>query len=832
MTFTSGSTTLCTATLPTASCDTSTSLVVGTYSVTATYSGDGNFNGMTATGASFSVTQAATSFTESAAPASVPYGTADTLSVSGLPGGATGTVTFTSGGTTLCTAILPAASCASPATLAPGTYPVTATYSGDSNHIGATATGASFVVTKADTAMTEAVSPPSIGYGSQDTLSIAGLPGDATGTVTFTSGGSTLCTAVLPLTSCQTATALPAGTYNVTATYPGDVDYNGTSATGASFTVTKANPAFTESAAPSSVMYGTADTLSVTGLPGDATGTVTFTSDGSTLCTVTLPTASCTTSTGVDPGTYDVTATYSGDSNYNSAAASGASFTVTKADTSMTESAAPASVAYGAQDTLSVAGLPGTASGTVTFTSGGSTLCSATLPVTSCQTSTSLAPGTYVVTATYPGDSDFNGTTATGATFTVTKTDASISESASPATIAYGAQDTLSVTGLAADATGTVTFTSGGSTLCIATLPATSCQTSTSLTPGTYSVTAQYSGDTNYNAATATGASFTVTNASTSMIEAAAPATIAYGAQDTVSATGLPGGATGTLIFTSGSSTLCIATLPATSCQTSPTLPPGTYGVTAAYSGDSNYNSSTATGASFTVTKADPSMTESASPASIVYGTSDTLSYAGLPGGATGTVTFTSGSTTLCVATLPATSCLTSAALSPATYAVTASYSGDGDHSATGATGAQFIVVKANTSMTLKVAPSEVTVGASVTLSVSGLPAGASGTVTFTSGSTVLCTATLPATTCTTSINLPPGTYPVQATYSGDDNYNASTAVGSGRDAVLSVVAALSIPETGSGLDVRKTALGALLLIAGTCMVVVVRDRLRTDEGL
>ena len=741
-------------------------------------------------------------------------------------------MTFTSGGTTLCTAILPTASCATAAILAPGTYPVTATYSGDGNHIGATATGASFVVTKADTAMTEAASPSSIGYGSQDTLSIAGLPGDATGTVTFTSGGSTLCTAVLPLTSCQTATALPAGTYNVTATYPGDVDYNGTFATGASFTVTKADPSFTESAAPASVAYGTADTLSVTGLPGDATGTVTFTSNGSTLCTVTLPTASCTTSTALDPGTYDVTATYSGDSNYNGAAATGATFIVTKADTSMTESAAPASVAYGAQDTLSVAGLPGTASGTVTFTSGGSTLCTTTLPVTSCQTSTSLAPGTYAVTATYPGDSDFNGTTATGATFTVSRADPSISESASPATIAYGAQDTLLVTGLAGDATGTVTFTSGGSALCTATLPATSCQTSTSLTPGAYSVTAVYSGDTNYNAATATGASFTVTSASTSMIEAAAPATIAYGAQDTVSATGLPGGATGTLIFTSGSSTLCIATLPATSCQTSPTLPPGTYGVTAAYSGDSNYSSSTATGASFTVTKADPSMTELASPASIVYGTSDTLSYAGLPGSATGTVTFTSGSTTLCVATLPATSCLTSVALSPATYAVTASYSGDSDHSAAVAAGAQFIVVKANTSITVKVAPSEVTVGSSVTLSVSGLPAGASGTVTFTSGTTVLCTATLPATTCTAAIGFPPGTYPVQATYSGDDNYNGSTGVGSGRDGVLSVVAAVTIPATGSGLDTRKTVLGALLVVAGAYLLVVVRGRSRNDESV
>ena len=180
--------------------------------------------------------------TESAAPSSIPYGTSDTLSVSGLAVGATGTITFTSGGSTLCTATLAATSCATSTTLAPGTYPVTATYSGDSNYTGAVATGASFIVTKADTSMTETASPPSIGYGSQDTLSVAGLPAGATGTVIFTSGGSTLCTTTLAATSCQTAATLAPGAYPVTATYSGDGDYNGTIATGASFTVTKADP--------------------------------------------------------------------------------------------------------------------------------------------------------------------------------------------------------------------------------------------------------------------------------------------------------------------------------------------------------------------------------------------------------------------------------------------------------------------------------------------------------------------------------------------------------------------------------------------------------------
>ena len=832
ITFTSGGATLCVVPLPALSCATAATLTPGTYPVKATYSGDGNYLGSVAMGAGFTVTKAPATMTEAAAPASVPYGTSDTLSVSGLPAGATGTVTFTSGGSTLCVAPLPATSCATSMSLAPGAYPVTATYSGDTNYAGTSALGASFSVTRADTSMTESASPASIAYGSQDTLSVAGLPGGATGTVTFASGGSTLCVATLSATSCQTATTLAAGVYAVTATYSGDSDYKGTVATGASFTVTKTDPTFTESAAPASVPYGTADTLSTTGLPGDATGTVTFTSGGATLCVATLPTTSCDTSTTLSPGTYPVTATYSGDGNYNSETATGASFDVTRADNSMIESASPATIGYGAQDTLSVAGLPGAATGAVTFTSGGSTLCVTTLPAISCQTSASLAPGTYPVTATYSGDGNFNGATATGASFTVTKADPSYVESAAPASIPYGNADTLSTSGLPGDATGKVTFTSAGSTLCTATLPALSCQTATTLAPDSYPVTATYSGDDNYNGGAVTGASFVITKADPSMTESAAPATISYGLQDTLSVTGLPIDATGTVTFTSGGSTLCIATLPAMSCQTATTLAPATYPVTATYSGDSNYNATTASGATFTVTKATIVLTESASPLTIVYGMTDTVAASGLPAGATGTVTFTSGSTTLCTATLPVISCQTATTLTPATYPVTASYSGDTNDNPATATGAQFTVLKADTTMTVHASPTETTPGSAVTLWVTGLPPGAAGTVTFTSGNIVLCTATLPATSCTTTVSLPPGSYPVTATYSGDNDYNGTIAAGSGVLGILSVGGAPPVPSTGSAPDSRRTFLGAALVMMGASALVVSQRWWRSNRAV
>jgi hypothetical protein len=398
----------------------------------------------------------------------------------------------------------------------------------------------------------------------------------------------------------------------------------------------------------------------------------------------------------------------------------------------------------------------------------------------------------------------------------VTRVATPIDESTSPATIAYGTQDTLSVTGIPGGATGTVTFTADGLTLCTAVLPATSCQSSGTLAPGTYDVTATYAGDVDHAGASASDAAFTVTKSSTAMTEMASPAVVAVGSAETLAVSGLPSGATGTVTFTSGGLTLCTATLPTMTCAAGPALALGTYDVSATYSGDANHDGSAATGASFTVARVDTSMTESAAPSSVPYGTADVLTAAGLPGGASGTVTFATDGTTLCVVTLPALTCTTSTALGLDTYAVTATYSGDGDNDGAIATGATFTVVQAATAMTLTVLPGRILPGGTVTASVTGLPAGATGTVTFTIGTVVVCTTTLPATSCSAIVDLPPGTYDVLASYSGDAHYGASSVLGNGHGGAFSVLGAVTTPDTGA-VTGWQLLLGALLLIAGIC---------------
>ncbi len=129
-----------------------------------------------------------TSMTASAAPSTTTYGTSVSLSATGLPSAATGTVTFISGATTLCSQAVSSgsASCAT-GSLPVGAYPVTATYSGDSNYLSATAS-TSFAVNQAATSFTASASPSPTTYGTSVTLSATGLPSAATGTVTFTSG--------------------------------------------------------------------------------------------------------------------------------------------------------------------------------------------------------------------------------------------------------------------------------------------------------------------------------------------------------------------------------------------------------------------------------------------------------------------------------------------------------------------------------------------------------------------------------------------------------------------------------------------------------------------
>jgi hypothetical protein len=653
---------------------------------------------------------------------------------------------------------------------------VIATYSGDTNYTGSAAP-TSFTLTKAAAyAMDASANPASTAYGNPVSLSVSGIPADATGTVSFSSGTATLCTATLPTHACETSSTLAAASYDVTASYEGDTNYAGASA-GTSFTIIRSATAMTALASPDTTPYGSPVSLSIAGLPGDATGTITFTSGTTTLCTTSLPALSCepTTTTGV--GAYPVTAAYSGDGNYDGSTAT-TSFAITKASGySMVASATPSSTSHGNSVALLASGFPFDATGTVNFTHGTATLCSALVihGAASCPTLSELAVASYDVTATYLGDDNYEGATAQ-TSFVITKAATSITASATPSSTSYGETVALSVAGLPSDATGTVSFASGTVSLCAATLPALSCEPSSSLVGGTYPVLASYSGDANYDSSSAQ-TSFVVTASSDySMAASASPVSVLYGHSVKLSVSGLPSDATGTVSFAAGAAELCTSSLPTIRCVTSPSLDAGSYGVTATYSGDDDYTGSSA-GTSFTILKSIAYlMAASASPASTSFGHRVSLSVSGLPVDAAGSVTFSVGTATLCTARLPHLSCSTSSSLAESRYRVTASYSGDANYYGSSAKTTFMITATPDYSMTATADPGSTATGKAVSLSVAGLPGDATGSVSFISGGVLLCTARLPQLSCGTTSNLAAGRYQVTASYSGDAEYEASSA--------------------------------------------------------
>ena len=349
---------------------------------------------------------------------------------------------------------------------------------------------------------------------------------------------------------------------------------------------------------------------------------------------------------------------------------------------------------------------PTTPTGTVTFADAGTgeTICTTTLRdgVASCDVPTSDVGATGFAVS-YSGDEDHiavTGDDRARAVLTVTKVPTAITVTAAPADAAYGDPVTLSVTGPeqsdgVAAPTGTITFREGATVLCSVELPDTSCVT-TALRAGPHTVTAGYSGDERYAASTSVSVDLTIRRASTT-IGTGTPGpgtgdpddggdpdttvTVTHGETTTLDTPNVPEDATGTIDYvTEDGTVLCSATLPETSCAIPDDLPGGTYRVHARYNGDDDHEPAEGTAFDLVVAP-QPTVLQGASDATrVTVGTRVRLSVAGLPAGATGTVTFTAADgTVLCTAEVQedGTASCTSDALPIGSNVVTAAYGGD-----------------------------------------------------------------------------------------------------------------------------------------------------------
>jgi Bacterial Ig-like domain (group 3)/FG-GAP-like repeat len=773
VTFTSGSLTLGTGTISSGSVSITTSvLTVPSDLITATYGGDTNYNSAVGT-ATQTVSKANTvgTLTSSVNP-SLP-GSAVTFTDT-LPTNVIGTVTFTSGSTLLGTsAITNGVATTTTSTLPLGSDLITATYNGDTNNNGSTAT-LTQVVAKSTPTLTVSTSGPSI-FGQSVSIT-ASVPNGPTGTITITSGGVTLGSGTITASSGTvtiTTKILPVGPNTITATYGGDAANN--SATGTTTqTVSKASPTATLSSSVNPSIAGQAVTFTAS-LPANSTGAVTITAGSTILGSPTLANGVASVTTSMLPvGSAIITATYNGDSNNNTANATLTQVVNKATPTVSVTTSGPSTFGNSVSITASVSG---GATGTVTFTSGGVTLGSGTInPATNTAAiaTTVLPVGSDLITATYGGDANNNSAQGT-VTQTVTKAGLTINlvSSLNPSNLNQSVTFTAT---LPSSVTGSVTFTNGTTVLGTSTLASGTAAVSTSSLPGgPDTITATYNGDPNNG--TATASLVQTVNKTTPPITVTTSGPSTFGGSVTIT-TNLPPGTTGTVTVTSGGVTLGsgpVNPTTGTATITTTSLPVGSDPITATYGGDTNNNPATGT-TTQTVTKASPaetlssSINPSAPNQSVVF-------TATLPSNVTGTVTFTSGAIVLGTTNVTnGVATVATSTLAAGTDTITATYNGDSNNNT--ATASLVQTVNKTTPPITVTTSGPSTSGGSVTITTT-LPPGTTGTVTVTSGGVTLGSGPVNPTTGTVTItttSLPVGSDPITATYGGDTNNNPATA--------------------------------------------------------
>jgi hypothetical protein len=450
----------------------------GSFTITATYSGDSNYSLTTGT-ASETVSPATptVSVTPQAGATTGPvsYG----VTVAG-PAGAvvpTGSVTV-SDGTNSCGISLASGSGSCSIAEGAGSYDITANYSSDSNYTTATGTA---VETVAQGLPTVGVTPQAgattglVSYG----VSVAGPAGAVvpTGSVTV-SDGTNSCGISLVSGSGTCSIAEGAGSYSLTATYNGDSNYLG--ATGsADETVARATATVKGSVQAGPVAGDVTYSVSVAGSDSSivATGTVVVSVldfPGTAPCTISLVAGAGSCQLLENPGSYTIEFTYSGDSNYLAPAPPRIPVSVGYAPVrvTVTPSANPATAKTAGVSVIYIVQVTGSSDlpdpvGTVEVTDGtenGSCFVSSlTNGIGAC--SIKEAFGVYSVKAVTSGDSDYASGTGYVTEYVGTNTTTSLRKN--PASAKPGKTITFTATvksTVAAGGTpgGSVVFVIGG----------------------------------------------------------------------------------------------------------------------------------------------------------------------------------------------------------------------------------------------------------------------------------------------------------------------------------------------------------------------------------
>lgn len=883
---------------------TTSALPAGAYSYKAAYSGDADYLAASPACEPFSVVPVQSgvgTVVDNATTHGTWNGTEtigatadDTSTVTTVAGIApTGTMTYTLYPNQTCNGT---ASTTSIKTLAAGAVPNSATsspltagwfsylgsYSGDSNYLAAAgscepfhvAQSAATVGSVVDDATTDTTwaGTETTGASAYDTATVATVGGFApTGTVTyssFTNGtcmGSPAATGSVTLTAGTVPDASPTGAlgsgpHAFSASYSGDANYVANASACEPFAVL-APPVITSAdQATFAITDPGSFTVTTTGYPGGAsmmlddggaslpTG-VTFVDNGDG--TATLAGTPATGASGI------YTFTIAAANGVPTAASQSFTLTVDLAPAITTIATTTFTVGVAGSFTVGSDGFPGP--GTMTVDDGGATLPSGVTFVDNGDETATLS-GTPAVGS--GGSYGFTITAANGVapdatqTFTLLVDEAPTVTSADSVTFGLGAAGSFTVTMEGFPSGGAASFSDGSATLPTgvqfvdnANGTATLAGTPAVGTIGTYAFTITVtngigSGDTQaftlYVVAAATTTVLTSpTNPSAVGQSVTLIATVAVTAPSS-------GSATGTVDFVDGSDAItnCTSQAVVSGTATCVTAFTGasTHILTAVYSGDANFGTSTSAMLGQSVGVATTTVTTASSANPAVTGESVTYTVtisrsAPATGAAGGTVTFLDGGTPIigCEAVVAVDGVATCTVVETlGAHDVGASYSGDADDSGSTATALSQQVVPDGTVTTVTSDPNPSTLGAAVTITVtveaaapgSGNPNGS--VVIFADGkeiATVALDSSVDSRAVFITSNLTVGIHAITAVYTGAAGYLSSVAAVTADS--QSVVRPPLVPLTGA-VGSRWAGIAALaLLMNGFVLLACTRRRRR-----
>ncbi len=536
-----GSTCLITLSGGSGSCNL-TSTITGNKFISASYSGDTNFasSSFTASGGDHHQVKKAdttTTVTSDINPSVVGENVTFTATVTvDLPGAGTpaGSVVFTIDGTPGSSIPLAAGTATtSTSTLTPGSHSVSAAFTASgappnfSNSSGSLPTQ---VVNagNSSTSVASDINPSVFGQNVTFTATVSAvLPavGTPTGTVTFTIDGAPTADSPVALTGSTASTSTAAlsisgSPHSLSATYNGDSSFGGsTGSLAAGQTVNQAGTSVSLGSDSNPSVFGENVTFTATvsaSAPGAGTptGTVTFTIDGTPTgdSPVTVSGGSASTSTaGLAVGNRNIVATYSGDTSF-SGDSDGLTQTVNQADTSTSlssdfnPSVFGQSVTFTATVSITAPGA-GTPTGSVDFVIDGTPTTVGLSGLTATLTTSTLGVGPHTVSAAYGGSSSFATSNDSLPTQTVNRgsTTTGVTSSQNPSLLGGSVTFTATV-GVVAPAagtpTGSVDFVIDGTPTTVALSGLTATLTTSALGVGSHTVTAAYSGNSDFDTST------------------------------------------------------------------------------------------------------------------------------------------------------------------------------------------------------------------------------------------------------------------------------------------------------------------------------------------